>query len=73
MMPLGQPITGLDGTLIDAIHVPKGTLIIPAFMACNTAKEIWGEDASQWKPARWLSPLPTTVIDAHILGVYSNM
>ena len=41
--------------------------------ACNTNKAIWGEDALEWKPERWLAPLPEVLEDAHIPGVYSNL
>ena len=34
---------------------------------------MWGEDALEWKPERWLAPLPSTVADAKIPGVYSNL
>lgn len=32
----------------------------------------WGEDALEWKPERWLKPLPRAVEDAWIPGIYSN-
>lgn len=41
--------------------------------AVNTSTEIWGADAAQWKPERWMSPLPESVTNARIPGVYSNM
>ncbi|KAI0073418.1 hypothetical protein K474DRAFT_1710699 [Panus rudis PR-1116 ss-1] len=31
------------------------------------------EDAKEWKPERWLSPLPQSVVDEHIPGIYSNL
>ncbi|KAI0039847.1 hypothetical protein FA95DRAFT_1503644, partial [Auriscalpium vulgare] len=33
---------------------------------------IWGPDAEEWKPERWLAPLPKTVEEARIPGIYSN-
>ncbi|KAH9950796.1 hypothetical protein B0H21DRAFT_681895, partial [Amylocystis lapponica] len=27
----------------------------------------------EWKPERWLSPLPSTVTEARVPGVYSNL
>ncbi|KAI0685940.1 cytochrome P450 [Cerioporus squamosus] len=73
VLPLHNPIRGADGQEIDEIHVPKGTNVIVGVQAMNRAKELWGEDADEFKPERWLSNLPESVIQAHIPGVYSNM
>ena len=72
-MPLCKPITGLDGTVINEIYVPSGTLVITGNWMSNTNKELWGEDAEEWKPERWLNPLPDALKDARIPGVYSNL
>ena len=73
VLPLHEPVRGKDGTLITEVTVPQGTVAILNLWACNTNKAIWGEDALEWKPERWLSPLPQAVSDAHIPGVYSNL
>jgi len=73
VIPLSRPATGVNGKLIFEIPVTKGTGIIVGIRASNRNKEIWGEDAHEWKPERWLSPLPATVTDARIPGVYSNL
>ncbi|KAH9928315.1 cytochrome P450 monooxygenase [Fomitopsis serialis] len=73
VLPLSEPIQGLDGKTIHEISIPKGTPIIIGVLGCNTDKALWGEDALVWKPERWLSPLPSAVTDAPIPGVYSNM
>ena len=39
----------------------------------NTWKEVWGEDAEVYNPDRWLNPLPESVTDARVPGVYSNL
>ena len=67
------PIEGADGTVISEIAVPKGTPIFTNFTACNLAKNIWGNDAREWKPERWLAPLPDTVMKAQMPGIYSNL
>ena len=59
--------------MIHEIAVPKGTAIAVGIFSANRNKAIWGEDATEWKPERWLSPLPNTVTDAKIPGVYSNL
>ncbi|RPD66247.1 cytochrome P450 [Lentinus tigrinus ALCF2SS1-7] len=73
ILPLRNPIAGVDGQEIQQISVPKGTYIMVGVQAMNRSKELWGEDADQFKPERWLSDLPDSVIQARIPGVYSNM
>ncbi|KAI0073887.1 cytochrome P450 [Panus rudis PR-1116 ss-1] len=73
VLPLSKPIRDINGNLLQEIHVPKGTEIFPGIRAINTDKSIWGDDAKIWKPERWLSPLPSTVTEAHIPGVYSHL
>ena len=53
--------------------IKKGTNIILNLRACNANKALWGKDAEEWKPERWLSPLPKAVQDAHIPGIYANL
>ena len=73
MLPLSAPMRGLDGSLINAVPVTKGMRIATDIEASNCNREIWGEDAYEWKPERWLEPLPPAVDDARIPGVYSHL
>ncbi|PIL26606.1 cytochrome P450 [Ganoderma sinense ZZ0214-1] len=73
VLPLSQPIRGTDGSTIKQLTIPRGTNIIIAIMACNCSKALWGEDAREWKPERWLAPLPATMENAAIPGVYSHI
>jgi hypothetical protein len=73
VLPLEKPITSTDGKLLDSILVPKGTRIIMSLLKCNTDPDIWGPDAHEWKPERWLSPLPERVPEAHVPGIYSHL
>ena len=73
ILPLSSPIRGVDGKLMYNVPVPKGTEVYVAVKASNTNKAIWGNDASEWKPERWLSPLPSAIAEAHVPGVYSNL
>ncbi|KAI0676047.1 cytochrome P450 [Trametes maxima] len=73
VVPLSEPIRGLDGTLIDQIIVPKGTYVLLNNKASNTDKALWGEDAEEWKPERWLQPLPPALEEARVPGIYSNL
>ena len=73
VLPLAEPIDATDGSRMDDILVPAGTQILVDFLGCNTSRKIWGEDAYEWKPERWMSPLPQTVTDARIPGIYPNL
>ena len=73
MLPLSEPIRDADGKLVHEILVPKDTAIVVAILSSHRNKAIWGEDVMEWKPERWLKPLPKTVENANIPGVYSNM
>ena len=72
-LPLSEPVRGVDGKLMHQILVPKGTSVFVGAAASNTNKALWGEDAYEWKPERWLEPLPEAVLDAKIPGVYANL
>ncbi|KAI0350849.1 cytochrome P450 [Trametes cingulata] len=72
-LPLSKPMRGADGSMIDRVPIPKGTNVLIAVQACNRNKAIWGDDAGEWKPERWLKPLPKALEDAGIPGVYSHL
>lgn len=73
VLPFSRPVKGNDGTYMRGVLVPKNTNVVVSIMNSNQDPEIWGDDALQWKPERWLSPLPQNVIDAEIPGVYSHL
>ncbi|RXW15627.1 hypothetical protein EST38_g10219 [Candolleomyces aberdarensis] len=73
VLPLDKPITSTDGKQMDSIFVPKGTRILISLLKCNTDPEIWGPDAHEWKPERWISPLPDRVPEARVPGIYSHL
>ncbi|KAF5316337.1 hypothetical protein D9619_006495 [Psilocybe cf. subviscida] len=73
VLPLSSPIKGLDGKEVHEIHVPKGTQVTVAILAANRNVEIWGPDAEEWKPERWLEPLPESVTNARLPGIYSHL
>lgn len=56
-----------------SIPVPKGTYVFIAIQAANINPDLWGADAHVWRPERWLAPLPGTIAEAKIPGVYSNL
>ncbi|KAL8940190.1 MAG: hypothetical protein Q9216_002941 [Gyalolechia sp. 2 TL-2023] len=61
VLRLHAPVTltlreAAKNTTICGQHVPKGTKIIICPGAVNHSRELWGEDASEFKPERWLGP-----------------
>ncbi|GAB1525223.1 hypothetical protein RhiTH_008380 [Rhizoctonia solani] len=73
-LPLRYPIKSKDGkTMISNLHIKKGTHLYLSLGSVNRDKQTWGDDADQFKPARWLTPLPGSVADSKIPGVYSNI
>ncbi|KAJ3862444.1 cytochrome P450 [Lentinula novae-zelandiae] len=73
IIPLLKPIIGLDGTEIHEVAVPNDTAVIVSLSNSNRNSDLWGEDADEWKPERWLSPLPKALVEARIPGVYSHL
>lgn len=73
ILPLSTPVKGLNGEYISEITVPKGSLVIISLFLANRNPDIWGPDANEWKPERWLSPIPTSVTEARLPGIYSHL
>lgn len=73
VLPLSKPMIGVDGSVMSEVPVPEGTLIVLGVLGANTNKARWGADALEWKPERWLSPLPSTLTEAATPGVFSHM
>ncbi|KAI3616186.1 cytochrome p450 [Moniliophthora roreri] len=69
VLPLATPVTGTDGSLIKEIPIPAHTNVHISILGSNRNTALWGPDALEWKPERWLEPLPNTVSEARIPGV----
>ncbi|KAG6908338.1 hypothetical protein DXG01_005249 [Tephrocybe rancida] len=73
IVPLSSPLEGVDGRSMASITVPINTKIFVSIFDINRDPTLWGSDSSEWKPERWLSPLPQALQDAHVPGVYSHL
>ncbi|EIM84937.1 cytochrome P450 [Stereum hirsutum FP-91666 SS1] len=71
VLPVGTPIHMKD-KLVSELFIPENTNVIVGIKGVNCDESIWGPDAHEWKPERWLSPLAESVANAGIPGVYSN-
>ncbi|EMD33376.1 hypothetical protein CERSUDRAFT_117989 [Gelatoporia subvermispora B] len=69
-IPLSTPYTDVRGEVHDSIKIDKGTTILVPIAALNTSRELWGDDAAEFKPTRWESP--PEIISA-LPGVWGNM
>ncbi|KAI0314380.1 cytochrome P450 [Amylostereum chailletii] len=70
VLPLEFPVTGVDGSIIHELVVPKGVEFVVDILGVNRDPTIWGPDAAEWKPERWLSP--STEVKVQVPGVYAN-
>ncbi|KAM5545452.1 hypothetical protein V8D89_000490 [Ganoderma adspersum] len=73
VLPLATPVRGHDGVMMSELVVPEGTGMLMHYQGSNSMPELWGDDAHEWKPERWLAPFPKALEDARIPGVYSNL
>ncbi|KIJ41087.1 hypothetical protein M422DRAFT_60506 [Sphaerobolus stellatus SS14] len=62
VVPLGQPFTDKKGRVKHEIAVKKGDRILIPIICVNRSKDIWGQDAHEFKPERWLN-LPDKASD----------
>ncbi|KAJ7457798.1 cytochrome P450 [Mycena latifolia] len=55
VLPLSTPIVATDGRTLTSIPVPAGTPVWIAIAKANHNPEIWGPDAREFKPERWVN------------------
>jgi len=70
VIPLAFPVTTKSGEQVSAIPVKKGTIIDIAVHAYQRLPQVWGEDADEWNPDRFLD---TENIKPTSIGVYGNL
>ncbi|KAJ8093037.1 hypothetical protein PM082_020518 [Marasmius tenuissimus] len=64
IIPLGEPVGGRD-----YVEISKGQVIFINILALNRSKKVWGEDAREFKPERWLNGS----VDTSLPGVWGSM
>jgi len=70
ILPLSKPIVGVSGKVYNEVPVPAGTLVFLSIIGYGLNKDIWGQDASEFRPERWLEANGTP--EARV-GVYGNL
>jgi hypothetical protein len=74
VIPLSKPYVDRAGVLRDSINVSKGDGVYVPISIINRSVELWGSDAGQWKPERWMDGgkgVPTAV--KAVPGVWGNV
>ncbi|KAG2157942.1 cytochrome P450 [Suillus bovinus] len=69
VIPLSQPIKTRSGKIINEIAISKGQGITASICTYNRLQSIWGEDADEWNPNRFLD----NGREKSSLGVFANL
>ncbi|KAI1790345.1 cytochrome P450 [Ganoderma leucocontextum] len=70
VLPLAKPVTTRSGKVVSQVPIRAGLRLILSVCAYNREKDVWGEDAHQFNPERWLA---SSGKRASSVGVYSNL
>lgn len=55
ILPLQFLVRSSSGAETSAIAMPKESFVVISILAANRNRTLWGDDANEWKPERWLS------------------
>lgn len=86
-LPLRRPIQCNDGTLLSSVPIARNQGVIIGIAAAHRDERVWGADAWEWRPERWLchaaedgedvqgamETRPVLEDEARYPGVYSGM
>ncbi|KAK0455291.1 cytochrome P450 [Desarmillaria tabescens] len=70
VLPLAQPIVTSDGQSSSEVPISKGQVIFASVYTYNHLPSVWGDDAAEWNPRRFLEDRG---IKQESLGVYANL
>ncbi|OSC99352.1 cytochrome P450 [Trametes coccinea BRFM310] len=70
VIPVSEPFTDRHGKVQNEIRIAKGNLVMLPILALHRSKEIWGEDALEFKPERWEQP---PGVSADIPGIWGHL
>ncbi|KAK0478584.1 cytochrome P450 [Armillaria luteobubalina] len=70
VLPLAEPIINSDGTACSQVPIVKGQTIFASLYTYNRLPSVWGDDAGEWNPRRFLEVRGEK---QESLGVYANL
>ncbi|KAK0229198.1 cytochrome P450 [Armillaria nabsnona] len=70
VLPLVEPIITSDGQSCSEIPISKGQIIFASVYTYNRLPSVWGDDAAEWNPRRFLEDRG---IKKESLGAYANL
>jgi hypothetical protein len=59
IVPLSQPVIAAGGKIINHLQIGKGMRVAVPMIAVNLSSALWGDDAFQFRPERWLEGVPS--------------
>jgi cytochrome P450 len=54
VIPLSAPLQTADGRMVDRISIAAGQTVSIPIRTMNRSTSMWGADAKEFKPQRWL-------------------
>ena len=54
IIPLSVPLQTADNKTVDCISIAAGQIVSVPILTMNRSSSIWGADAKEFKPQRWL-------------------
>ena len=70
VIPLSKPIQSKSGNTISEIPICAGQSVLISVCAYNRLVDVWGEDAQEFNPRRWIDNSTEKEVK---VGVYSNL
>lgn len=75
-IPYSEPAdlaSGDSQPRVSSVTIPVGTTIFVGIAGSNSLESVWGPDAKEWKPERWLPTGDAAHHGVRLPGIYSGM